>query len=305
MKRFVKEILSLLIFILIINGLIFLVLTTRVDSRFNNYYRILDKIKSTEYDILITGDSHANDCWNGFENKRVLDLTFPGDNYLDINRKLIYLENQGIVYGKHIVEIDRHMLNDYRNNINNNDLSIYFSKNKVFLKIQRFFPLFFNSNLKAELKASFYPTSSNSDENNLNEVITKESIKNKASEQFWQSDLNKNMCTNLELIVEHSKLKSIEVIFLSYPLYSEYKNAIDTCKSFIDASKYIHQIVENNNLRYISSENMFCNKKWFFNQDHLNQSGGAIAQEHYINLFYNSSAQEIISCIDNIVPDNE
>ena len=305
MKKFIYHILSLFTVLIALNFLIYALLSYRVDSRFNNYYRILDNIKIDEYDILITGDSHANDCWKGLENEKVLDLTFLGDNYLDISRKLVYLENQEIRYSKHIIEVDRHMLNDYRNSTNNNDLSIYFTDNKLFVQNQRYFPLFFNSNLIVELKAAFSSSGTESEDINSEGGITTESMNKRASDQFWNSDLNKNMCTNLERLIENGKLEGAEVLFITYPLFSEYKKSIDTCQSFITATEYIDKLEDKNQIRHISSENLFCDKKWFFNQDHLNQEGGAIAQDYYINLFYDSTLNEIKNCIGDLAKENE
>ncbi len=113
------------------------------------------------------------------------------------------------------------------------------------------------------------------------------------------------MCTNLERLIENGKLEGAEVLFITYPLFSEYKKSIDTCQSFITATEYIDKLEDKNQIRHISSENLFCDKKWFFNQDHLNQEGWAIAQDYYINLFYDSTLNEIKNCIDDITKENE
>lgn len=307
MKKFIYHIFSLFAALIALNFLIYLLLSYRVDSRFNNYYSILGKIKNVQYDILITGDSHANDCWNGIDNEEVLDLSFPGDNYLDIKRKLIYLENQGVRYNQHIIEVDRHMLTDYRNSTNNNDLSIYFTDNKYFVEIQRFFPLFFNSNLTVELKASFASKHKPSDELSSEGGISQESMSKRASDQFWNSEFNSNMCSNFEELITRSQQNGAEVIFLTYPLFVEYKTIIDTSQSFIAATDYIHKLEDGMKIRHISSENLFCDRKWFFNQDHLNKQGATIAQEYYIKLFYDTTISETETCIDadSVNRDNE
>jgi hypothetical protein len=300
MKKFLYHILWLFTVLIALNFLIYALLSYRVDSRFNNYYKLFDSIEAKEYDLLLTGDSHAEACWRTIDKENILNLTFPGDNYIDINRKLIYLKNAGITFKNHLIEVDQHLLNDYRAKTNNNDLSIHLTKSTFFISIQKYLPLFFNSNLKNELIIALSFTSETGSEDSQDAGLTKKSIRNRAKTQFFEVNFNHSMFEELKVVTEKTIAQGGQSFFLSYPLYSEYRLAIDTTEAYKTSSKFLMNYIEEFEIIYFDTQNLFCDQQWFFNQDHINQEAAKKAQNFYISILENPKSNMDFNCIDAI-----
>lgn len=257
MKKFGLKVFQVLAIVMALNFAIYFVLNNYTSSRFNEYYKMVSYIQSSEYEVLVTGDSHANAFWRLNNSDEVLNFTFPGDNYLDILRKLKYLENKGVKIKNHLVEVDEHMFNDYRAKTNNNDLSLYFENGEMFVKAQLYFPLFFNSEVSGKILSVFKKDEVS--ENGGGE-ITLNSMNKRVDSQYKSKKVSIEMKENFDAILKISQEIGSEVVFIKYPIFSDYLAICDTVKSYRLAKDFLKNRLEGTNYRTRDFTNFFKRK---------------------------------------------
>lgn len=280
MTKFLRVIFSVFGLILIFNFVLWKLIEDKKVSRFMRYNELALSVDKEHYAYLITGDSHANDCWRNVEKRDdVLDFSFPGDNYIDVKRKLIYLESKGITFDYHLMEIDQQVFSTYRENTNNNDLSMYYEKTPQLLHLRGFFPLFFNPRVWEDITGLF-KGSVDEELSNGETVVDTSSMQERAETQFLDEEFSNRMTKEFDKVLGLNIELDANAVFIKYPFYPSYSALISGSEvkaradSLLDAKIYsIKEVI------VLNFEGIICDPSSLYNQDHVNARGASFVSK--------------------------
>lgn len=273
MKSFLLLLLKIAGILLILNFIILFLVRTFGTSRFEDYYRSVERISAYNYDLLITGDSHANACWRPNDISGVADLSFPGDNYEDIVNKLQYLNNEQIKYDVHLMEVDPQVFSTYRESTNNNDLSSGLRYGKAGIWIQVNFPLFFNPRIETEIMTIF---KGNKDLIPMEESpwrIDSSSLASRANTQFIGHEYSRRMVDRFNESTELTLRGGARPVLIHYPLYPSYMELVSSSIVYKQAIAMVDSTRSEKGFQFLDYSHALCDSRFFKNQDHVNQSG--------------------------------
>lgn len=296
MNKFLGQIFSILGILIVLNLLTYFWIGDAENSRFYDYYRIIERLQKKHYKILITGDSHANSAWRYEDSEDVLNFSFAGDNVIDISKKLTFLKKNGYSFDIHLMESDPHQLTTYRSSTNNNDLSNYFDSKLRWVNARKYFPLFFNARVKDDIMNQF--REANTDNQEKQEEIKEASMLKRAKTQFLEPKYSEEMAQIFEENIKHSLKEEMKVVFLNYPIYKSYKAIIDTGSTYINARNKVDRLKENYELESINLEDLFCSKDKFSNQDHVNRKGSKLFRDKVQSCLQTSEC-ESVDCMES------
>ena len=294
MYRFLKLVFICVVVLFLGNVVVYLLIGKSDTSRFNNYYNTVLKAENRHYKVVITGDSHANDCWRNFKSDSVLDLSFPGDNYLDVKKKLEFLKINNISYDNHLFEVDPQMFSSYREFTNNNDLSSSLSNARFSVALRKYLPLFFNPRLIEDCKNSIQGNKITDDL--IIKPIDTSKIETRAQNQFISRKYSQKMME--EFLVSYNLVKESGAAntLINYPFYEQYLNKIDSTDCYSTIYKTRENFILSSKANFFNLEKALCDPNNFFNQDHVNQNGAQIIIPRILNEIERSKTFEV--CID-------
>lgn len=279
MRKFIRLVLSLVLTLVILNLVLYALVGDSENSRFYSYYNNLYELDKKHYSILITGDSHANDCWRHFNDSAVLDMTFPGDNQTDIEKKLKFLELNGYTYDIHLYEMDPQVLSSYRATTNNNDLSQYYNGSMTGIKVRSMLPLVFNPRIWSDVVSVFKPQLSEMDAiSNESSTIDTTGMIDRSEIQFLNEKFSTSMYEVMKRNIETSVSHNAKIVMLNYPFYPEYIDLIDESQTYIVARDSLSDLIHEEGLQVLNFERLVCAPEYFFNQDHVNARGAEVVR---------------------------
>ena len=295
MRKFLLLVGKLLLVLMIINVGLYLWIGNAENSRFYNYYSSLKKLNQTHYRYLITGDSHANDCWYTENDSSVLDFTFPGDNQIDIQRKISFLKKNDITYDIHLYEMDGQVLSTYRESTNNNDLSLLMDNHEIWIKIRIMMPLFFNPRMWTDMINQVFPTEE-ATSIPLTTIDTS-GMELRAKTQFLNERFSSKMFNAMKENIETTLEQKSDIVLLHYPFYESYLNIIENHETFAQSIDSSTQLAKKLNLNILDYRRLICKPVNFVNQDHLSFEGAKICRQYLKNCMKIKNCQPE-TCID-------
>ena len=300
MAKFLKVVLSVFGILLIFNFVLRKLIEYKGVSRFMRYNEPALSVDKQHYTYLITGDSHANDCWRyGDKREDLLDFSFPGDNYIDIKRKLIYLESKGVTFDYHLMEIDQQVFSTYRENTNNNDLSMYYEKAPQVLHLRGYFPLFFNPRVWYDITGLF---NNNIEEELSNEetVVDTSSMQARAETQFLDEEFSNKMAEDFDKVLALNIELGAKPVFLKYPFYPSYSELIADSEVKVQADSLLEAKLNIiNEVIVLNFEGVICDPNSFYNQDHINARGSSLVSERVFGCIEENNCI-LTGCLDRV-----
>lgn len=280
MEKFLKEVLSVFGILLIFNFVLWKLIEDKGTSRFIRYNELALSVDKEHYTYFISGDSHANDCWR-YSDKRedVLDFSFPGDNYIDIKRKLKYLESKGVTFEYHLMEIDQQVFSTYREKTNNNDLSMYYEKAPQVLHLRGYFPLFFNPRVWDDM-TDLFKRNIEEELSNGETVVDTSSMQARAETQFLDEEFSHRMAENFDKVLALNMEFGANPVFLKYPFYPSYSELIAVSEVKLQADSLVDAKLNSiNEVIVLNFEGIICDTNSFYNQDHVNTKGASLVSK--------------------------
>jgi len=295
MKSFIKKTSIFLTGLVFINILMYLFFAYPV---FYKYYKIpLSTL--TRYSIFLLGDSHARAIHQKYlDDYGIYNFSYGSDSYIDMFSKLNYLYNQGIHIDSVFITADDHTLSLYRETLNNKPRSViyadkntyrrYYHKNSLLFYPdkypRRYFPLFEinNSRLFVQyLVARLFP-SKNSQRNNyrswVNYTDKEIACRQRKTDQFSFTEVSVQLSDCLIDIVNLCRKNGSTVIGIKFPLSKDYIKCIEDWNYGADS------LLIKQNVTLLDLKKAFVdNDEYFFDQDHLNDTGVI----HFIKLLTN------------------
>jgi len=290
MKKFIKEILSVVSILFIINIGIYYSITK--DLLFSNYEAPLRE-KMERFGTFIFADSHGWSLTNGhpeisksLEKIGIKNLSFGSDSYQDILAKFSWLIKNASSIDTIIISIDDHMLTKKSNNRNR---TISFINPPAFSKVYgeptpkyfyylvvRYLPVLYPSNqalIKNYLVSKFYK-----DKNEVRalpwqdqpEIERIERAKEKVHSfypggQFHPKPALKKALRKILSIAEEN---GITVIGIKFPISLSMQKVTDNYSDKVEGFFF-----ENGGHYVLDYENILESPRFFSNQDHINTLG--------------------------------
>jgi hypothetical protein len=270
MSKFVRLLLGLIGVLLGINFILYALIGVDGESRFYEYYEVTERLNKTHYRYLVTGDSHANAVWRRDSNPDILDMTFPGDNQVDVRKKIHFLRINGITYDTHLYQADEHILTDYREKTNNNDLSSNFDTKMVWIKIRKLLPLVTDPRIGESLLNKF--SGAEKDSSDMPHSIDESKMKQRCKVQY-DTKLSNKMVNFFSENVKLEKESDASIVFVQYPLYDTYFELVNQAFVFKVSRDSIFSIQEVAQVENLDFSRAFCKPRFFSDQDHLNAEG--------------------------------
>lgn len=294
MIKFLFLIAKLIGVLLLLNVCLYIWVGDANKSRFYNYYKIIDEIDRTHYKYVVTGDSHADACWGHKDNPEVLDFSFPGDNQIDIQRKISFLKKNNISYDTHLYEIDAQVLTSYRETTNNNDLSIQFDNKIKWIRTRTMMPLFFNPRIWSDIMNQFKPNIEATEDHIIG--IDTSGMVERAEVQFLKTKFSEKMYHTMKnnLIVTINQGHQVKMVH--YPFYNNYIKLIQDSGAYIQSKQATNRLIEEINSELFDFSSLFCKADNFYNQDHLNSHGSKLFLRHFTNCLKGNRCK--FDCID-------
>ncbi len=297
MAKFIRLILGIIGVLLSINFMVYALIGIHSESRFYDYYKVVDKLDKTHFKYLVTGDSHANAVWRRGDNPEVLDMTFPGDNQVDINKKIAFLKINGISYDAHLYQADEHILTSYRERVNNNDLSSNFDSRIFWIKTRKLLPLFTDPRVGESILNKFRGNKGEDEENKPeNSVVDTSNMEQRCKVQYNTSFSNKMMnYIRRNLTVEAES--NTPVVLIHYPLYGPYFELVRKTETFETLQDSLSLVEEQAKLEQLDYIQAICSPNSFSDQDHLNTKGAKLVREYSLNTLEQNSFK-VSGCLD-------
>lgn len=300
MAKFLKVVLSVFAILLVLNFVLWKLIEDKGVSRFMRYNELALSVDKEHYTYLVTGDSHANDCWRyGDKREDVLDFSFPGDNYVDIKRKLIYLESKGVTFDYHLMEIDQQVFSTYRENTNNNDLSMYYEKAPQVLHLRGYFPLFFNPRVRDDM-TDLFKSNIEEDLSNGKNVVDTSSMQARAETQFLDEEFSHRMAEDFDKVLALNMELGANPVFLKYPFYPSYSALIKDSEVKVQADILLDAKLDSiNEVIVLNFEGIICDPNSFYNQDHVNATGATLVSKAVFGCLEENDCI-LIDCFDRV-----
>jgi len=226
-------------------------------------------------DVYLFGDSHAASisvppgsapaCFN---------FGYGADSFFDMNQKVSYLIREGYLRegGTVVVEVDLHLFSDYREQLNNNDISgIYNNSPNAWINLA--FPLWGDKRVLSPqylLKPPRKP--------DMKKVVSLQSrgdtarFRSRLRQQLWfDFHLNALAFDDLQELMDSCDANNIRFIAVVYPLHPLYKQLIG---SVVNYDKLMAQVkAQVGDHDFLDLSDSLKQSKYFRDQDHLNAAG--------------------------------
>jgi hypothetical protein len=236
MKKYFLRILLFTLGIILINTVIFLIVSEYYYKPYENIPEINDNDT-----MFILADSHGGPLKQNLREHGVYNFSTGSDSYFDIYRKILYLKKNTNVK-QVIITADDHTLSVYREKLNNKDRSVYFLDledndfllgDKISLVKEKYFkryiPLFnakttgiveryFKSLFKVK-KTKVYDWATNKNK--------KHDSAKRAKKQFKVTESSESLIACMTEIVKFCKENEIEIIAVKFPLAKDYLIEVD------------------------------------------------------------------------------
>jgi hypothetical protein len=245
---------------------------------YDNYYKkYLDNLKDVNTNKILLSDSHGLALNNLEIQLNVKNLSFGSDNFLDMYRKLDFVNSLNKIDTVYI-SLDEHLFSSYRDNFNNNHISSFIAENKSLIESINDFNvlpgskghLFFQTKIKSGLYNIIKPSSTlNKKDQNWEDFSNNSKIikaKKRVALQFKDfSILQSNYFDSIYYYCNKFKIKLIGVKF---PLSKDYLIVRNNNPNFKEYNINYH------NIQLIDfSETFIYSDSFFRDQDHVNEKG--------------------------------
>lgn len=243
---------------------------------FNSYNEV-----DLEAQTYLLSDSHGA-AIGKFKNDSFYNFSSPSDSYIDIEAKLKYLIRNSEVE-RVLLTTDEHTLSPYRNTLNNEDRSVYYSStqdfsnypNYVWNRYVKYNLVIVNSKygpiVKNYLK-SLLARNPGEEEKQLWSEVSMEERKelsfDRYDKQFSFDHLSEELFNSLERIVSLCKSNNIDIVGIKFPVSNEYREAIGSKNFHADSV-----LIKHGYKIYDFNSEDFSDPKYFKDQDHLNAHG--------------------------------
>lgn len=254
------------------------------------YINEIQYSQSSNFNILIMGDSHAAYGLNPTFINNSFNFANPLESYDQTFfklKKIIFEKNISII----LIPFDYHSFSDYRsekykdiwywsNYLNYSELEILSEKDYKFLFILNNFPIlgngadFINLFISEKTNISNGWFSSNKNFNNINPKLRQDLSDDRVLRQFPNKKMiDKKLLLYFNKTINLALGNNISIFLVKYPISIEYQNSI----SNLNNSNFYYDL-ENNiddyNITILDYQNLFdTNQNYFFDQDHLNSIG--------------------------------
>lgn len=276
MKKFIGHGFLFFLVLVCINMPFYLI----IEDIYWRYYKDVD----LNFNNFLFGDSHGRNLKDLPEEHDFFNFSAGSDNYEDMLRKLNYLIREGDV-DTIIISAEDHTLSSYREILNNNDRSAYFThisdyKNfYVYIKekyIKNYFVLLNSKHkeilymyIKRKIKKNIF--SEVKEEKKWEALSNKEKMINaekRANTQFKMHHKSEEMELSLRNLIETCLNSSIYVVGVKYPLSREY------IKTLNNQSFYADEVFNDQDIPILDFSEYYLDKdEYFLDQDHLNEKG--------------------------------
>ncbi len=285
MKLFIKNILYFVLGYLILN-IVFYFLVFK-PAIFEKY--IYNEKNISEYNLFLVSDSHGayiEDVPNEFG---ISNLSYTGDNYLDMYLKIKYFSKKISRKDTILLSIDNHQLSSYREGSRNIDKSIIYSsdfseidvsdlKKKYYLKeCLKFLPFCYTDFNKMTSKFIKFNMKYNEiippdqSYSKLDSLSQQKACLLRYKSQFDNKHRSENQVLYLKKIIELCAEKGIVLIGIKFPITEAYWNMISKHDYGAEA------LLRNNHIDVLDFHDLFFDKNiYFYDQDHLNTQGGKL-----------------------------
>jgi len=285
MKNYISNLFYFLTCFILLNYLLYELVSK--PALYENYFANEKSIDN--YNLVLVGDSHGSYLENATNEFGIFNLSYSGDNYLDMYLKIKYfskfLSNKDTI----LLSVDNHHLSSYRDgpaNIRKNVIysdniseleSSYFTKKEYFIKKQlKFLPLLNPEISRLLLKYIYFSLGLEKNDydttNSFKEIdnITRNKkcyVRFKA--QFENKNKSYQQVKYLNKIINLCKKNDLTLIGVKFPITKEYWKLIN------NNDFGIMELLIENKIKIIDLHNLFFYKnKYFKDQDHLNRLGG-------------------------------
>jgi len=285
MKPLIKKLTLFLAGLGFINTVMYLVFAYPV---FYKYYKVpLSTL--AQYSNFLFGDSHARVIHQQYlDSKGIYNFSYGSDSYIDMFSKLNYLYDQRIHIDTIYITADEHTLSSYREALNNKNRSIIYTSKNTYRNyyrrntllyypdkyMRRYFPLFElnNSQLFVRYLATrLFPSKDTSDNNSQNwaDYPNKDTAcRQRKTDQFSSDKVSELLSDCLIEIIGLCRRNNTAVIGIKFPLSKDYINIIG------DLNYGADNLLMRQNIQLIDLKRAFIDHdEYFFDQDHLNDSG--------------------------------
>ena len=269
MQKFLKKSFRLLLIFLSITAIVCL-----VSIRKSDYF---DFTKEINQKTLLMTDSHGIGI--NLEAIGVSNLSFGSNSYVDIKNQLQWLNNNKN-FDKILLSVDEQMFSSYRDNLNNNHLSIFLNPKKILKYKASYFIKHFiiiDKMIKYQLKSYFFNNTvkHTQSKNKIFSSLSKnDQIKNskiRVDQQFKEASLIQKNAFND--IIDFCNKNNIKLLFIKFPLSQVYINERNINKNYTDLKKIT------NHLPVLDFSNSILDSRFYKNQDHLNEDGIKILEK--------------------------
>ena len=280
MKKFIINIISFIFILALLNLAVKLMLN-------DIYFRSYSEVELNK-EVYLLADSHG-EALGEFHNQNIYNFSAASDSYFDLKRKLKYLIRNSNVKSI-ILTADDHTLSPYRNNLNNEDRSVYFTSGEDFSNPLEFlweryvdFNLVilnpkYGPLLKSYLKSKLRPSSleQNSDKwSDLSEDAKKQAALKRFEKQFTYKNQSSTLRSEMREIISLCQQNNINIIGIKFPLSEVYNETIGE-NSFGAEEEFRKRRV---NILNFNKTDSFKSQTLFKDQDHLNKRGAKLLKE--------------------------
>lgn len=286
MKLFLLRTLTFVFVLLVLN----VVLLALIEKLYFKEYRRVD----LGYHKYLLADSHGVPLRANLNQYGIYNFSSDGDSYADLYAKAQYLMSHSSIDTLYI-SVDNHMLSSYRERLDNATRSIIYKTPKDFdnrysyfiAKYIKRYVVYFNSGyrdiintyLRSLIKNVSGQTSAKPSWAELSYTAQKDRARKRFKQQFTGTVTSTSLTATLQKIINLCHQHNVVIIGIRFPLTQVFLKAMGTHSYGADA--YFRK---RNIMVYDFQKKYQHQNEYFFDEDHLNEEGGAVFAREFSNM---------------------